>query len=852
MDASPLEPRTRATKRPGDFLQPERNEDSGAMVAGLAVCELGGDDEHDPPWDPIPSADNRCPGVCGEHQSRCAKRLQHLGDCTCRRCLIWRINALCDVGGLTEANFDRLQTLAAIAMDDDEELEAEPAEVHYDYYTGDPLDEDKYQRGMADEMQAMQEYGVYEEIPIAEAVGGKHIRGFPIAHVKGDVVRWRFVATEVNMQHREDNHQGTPPLMVVRALISRAASRPNGHGKHTRRIRTWDVRKAFFNAELNETIYVHPGRRLCKPGYCWWLRKALYGTRLASQMWGETVNAAFDDAEAIVLRSVCGVFYFEETVADSDCTVCVHGDDFLGEGNEKELDRVHEVLSANFEVTDAGAIGPGCPGEVRYLKRLVGYTETLPETGLPGFYWKADSKNIMELMTWAKKAGGIKASATPGTKATGANMRTALDPLPHQRAKEVASAGGLALYVSGDRPDTMFASKTIMQHVSRPTVLMEARLMRLIRYYAGHPELLWCYELQATPEIVLAEGDSDWAASSEELRRSTSGGVIRYGGHLWEAYSVTQATQALSSGEAEFYATGSAMARGFLAKAFLQETGCAGINLQVSSDSAAGRGICHRHGVGKVRHLELRYLWAQERVRLKQCNLIKENTLNMTADILTKFVEEEPLVKHCSTLNLRITKGLSMAMVFVGAEAGASAVVDDQRSVDRSDFVWLLFFLVVGLTLLCCGCCCGCLAHVWLARGTSSAHVYEATPDDEPRPAGPAVPNRGAAATAAATGTDVHEDDQLVSLYSKFCVPELKVACRLRGLAVSGIKGDLVRRLVERPERPSTAQAKCIVQKRAMLMRKGVGYALSASDADSRDAAKVWLKSASARLTLMS
>ena len=85
-----------------------------------------------------------------------------------------------------------------------------------------------------------------------------------------------------------------------------------------------------------------------------------------------------------------------------------------------------------------------------------------------------------------------------------------------------------------------------------------------------------------------AEGDSDWAANSEELRRSTSGGVVRYGGHIWDGYSVTQATQALSSGEAEFYATGSAMARGFLAKAFLQETGCVEIDLQVSSDSAAG------------------------------------------------------------------------------------------------------------------------------------------------------------------------------------------------------------------------------------------------------------------------
>ncbi len=169
--------------------------------------------------------------------------------------------------------------------------------------------------------------------------------------------------------------------------------------------------------------------------------------------------------------------------------------------------------------------------------------------------------------------------------------------------------------------------------------------MRLVSYYVGHQELLRCFELQDTPEVSIVEGDSGWAANSEVLRRSTSGGVVRCGGHIWDAYSVTQAMLALSSGEAEFYATGSSMAKGFLAKAFLQETGQDEVELEVRSDSAAGRGICHRHGVGKVRRLELRYLWAQELVRLKLCRLTKADTLSMTADILTKYVDEEPLKK---------------------------------------------------------------------------------------------------------------------------------------------------------------------------------------------------------------
>ena len=117
-------------------------------------------------------------------------------------------------------------------------------------------------------------------------------------------MRWRFVATEVNIEFREDNHQGTPPLMIVRATISRAGSCSTAAGVHMRMIRAWDVRKAFFNADLNEVIYVHPGANLCKAGHCWWLRKALHGTRMAFQMWCETVRASSDGFRRVTLFAV--------------------------------------------------------------------------------------------------------------------------------------------------------------------------------------------------------------------------------------------------------------------------------------------------------------------------------------------------------------------------------------------------------------------------------------------------------------------------------------------------------------------------------------------------------------------
>ena len=298
----------------------------------------------------------------------------------------------------------------------------------------------------------------------------------------------------------------------------------------------------------------------------------------------------------------------------------------------------------------------------------------------------------------------------------------------------MAGAAGTALYLSSDRPDTMFASKTAMQHVSKPNVLMNARLQRLGRYYEGKPVLVWCYPLQELPTGIRVDGDGDWALTTELVRRSTSGGVIRYGLHTWDCYSVTQATIALSCAESEFYATGSATGRGLQCKAYLTETErpC---ELDVYSDSSAGRGMCQRTGVGKVRHLELRFLWIQERLRLKAFRLNKETTEEMTADILTKYCEWPRIEQHCATLNLCFpVKGLSSLMVagflvhranadveVVSVESSLNTVHTATDSQDRQCIpVVCLVLLVAMLMIVGLDCCCDYFSYV--CRGWSGHH----------------------------------------------------------------------------------------------------------------------------------
>ena len=122
-------------------------------------------------------------------------------------------------------------------------------------------------------------------------------------------------------------------------------------------------------------------------------------------------------------------------------------------------------------------------------RERIGYTDKLPGCDEPGFFWTADAKHVDFMIKYTQKRG-CKPAPTPGTKATGQGRRDSLDLLSKDRARETAGAAGTALYLSSDRPDMMYASKTAMQHVPTPNVLIRSRVMRLGRYLEGQPVLI--------------------------------------------------------------------------------------------------------------------------------------------------------------------------------------------------------------------------------------------------------------------------------------------------------------------------------------------------------------------------
>ena len=99
-----------------------------------------------------------------------------------------------------------------------------------------------------------------------------------------------------------------------------------------------------------------------------------------------------------------------------------------------------------------------------------------------------------------------------------------------------------------------------------------------------------------------------------------------YGKHCVHQWSRTQVTVALSSGEAELNAALKGGVELIGARTLLQELGKE-VQLELLGDSSACHGTLHREGSGKVKHLEVRQLWLQHRIKagdMAYCKISRE------------------------------------------------------------------------------------------------------------------------------------------------------------------------------------------------------------------------------------
>ena len=129
------------------------------------------------------------------------------------------------------------------------------------------------------------------------------------------------------------------------------------------------------------------------------------------------------------------------------------------------------------------------------------------------------------------------------------------------------------------------------------------------------------------------------------------------GSHLVKAWSRTQDSVTLSSAEAELVALGKlAMeilgVRSMAAEWQMSDEAAASV---LWADASAALSIAKRQGAGKMRHINVKTLWLQEKEVQQVLSYSKIKGEDNPADGLAKHERQELAMKYAKTVNMRLS-----------------------------------------------------------------------------------------------------------------------------------------------------------------------------------------------------
>ena len=145
------------------------------------------------------------------------------------------------------------------------------------------------------------------------------------------------------------------------------------------------------------------------------------------------------------------------------------------------------------------------------------------------------------------------------------------------------------------------------------------------------------------------------------------------GHHLIKSWSRTQDAVTLSSAEAELVALGKlAMEilgiRSLCQKWQVTEVDCGS---RLYADASAALSIAKRQGAGKMRHINVKSLWLQEKEVQEMLEYIKPKGEDNPADGLTKHVRQELAVKYSKTVCMKLGGDRAKTSLQLANQSGA-------------------------------------------------------------------------------------------------------------------------------------------------------------------------------------
>ena len=430
----------------------------------------------------------------------------------------------CDTGGLwmvacrePEEDVGDAESSGALEQDSFEEQ-------FFDNRTRKPLDAEKVRAARAEELREL-DRRVWEEADLQECFDkeGRGPIGIRLVDVdKGfGVYRSRLVAKDFKPRSKIDDKEGlvaaTRPLELVKVLIMKAARAKNSCGASTRKIMFLDISNAHLYAPMLDEEFVELSPERWKEGKCARLIYTLYGMRTVSN-WEKENSKTSEEVGFQNGRGTVVAFFLPER----DIRIIVHGDDFVVEGEQSDLEWVRDVLAAKYLLTVRGILVP----ETCDQKSMV-ILGSAVEWRADELWWEADTRHVE---TNSEVCGMTSGNPSVLTGVKLLEEEGDDQPLVGEELARYRPVAATANFIAQDRPDVKFAVEELCRDMAKPTFASWRKMKKLARYFKGQPRIVQKikFDIDGSGTEANVIVDSDWAGCAS-TRKSTNGGCIMVG-----------------------------------------------------------------------------------------------------------------------------------------------------------------------------------------------------------------------------------------------------------------------------------------------------------------------------------
>lgn len=445
---------------------------------------------------------------------------------------------------------------------------------------------------------------------------------------QGHIIRYkaRLVAQGYSQEYGVDYEEVFAPVArqtTFRTLLAVA-------GKQQLVVQHFDVKNAFLNGVLEETIYMAQPKgfevkgkedMVCK------LSKNIYGLKQAARVWNNKLNDIFVN-EQYKQSQVDSCLYTREIGKDKVYIMIYVDDIVIASNNIKRISEMYKKLSNYFELTNLGDIS-------YYLGIKIERYES-------GFY-SINQTGYIEKLLKTYNMENAKGSKVPLDVGYGKRK----DESSRIEKKQYQRLIGTLIYIATyTRLDIAASVSILSRKMNCPTEYDWLEAKRVLRYLKNTKDLKLILGSVVSEEkdVLLGYSDADWAQDVED-RKSNSGYLFKFNGGTVSWACRKQSCVALSSTEAEYIALAEACQEAVWLRNLLKDFGEEQIQPTVIfEDNQSCIKLVNKDKYSKrTKHVSTKYNYVKDLSDTGITSYIYCPTDVMIADVLTKPLERVKL-----------------------------------------------------------------------------------------------------------------------------------------------------------------------------------------------------------------